>query len=417
MTQTSRKEPLPAVSTGAIVGRRREQQDTVWSGKVRLADGQTAVLICLADGMGGAVGGQRASELAVETFRGTFAADESNASLKSRLTKALDAANKAIAREIVGNPGLKGMGTTLIGAVLRGRALTWVSVGDSLLLEVTQRGVRRLNADHSYSELLDKAVQRGEMTRIEAQSSSQRHVLRSAVIGDRIAMTDADSRELQPGSWLVVASDGLLTLSMRRISAICATTRDGAELVKSLFAAIEAEMPSDQDNTTLAVARLSRSGGGKLLSGPVLAIVLGSVTLFLALGALAYLALTNEPALVPAAASGTQSQPAPPAAADDNSLPIENNQPDTPINTAKIVPFGDPGEHPPTRSLNRSSGQPAPPVDSKPKQGEAPPAKGAANVPAPAAPRPVKPASPAPAGPPSQPEAKDLTFKKPGDGA
>ena len=113
----------------ASQGARRYQEDAaaVWPHP----DAPSALLAVLADGMGGHVGGAKASQLvceqAIESFR------SSTGETPARLTQALIAANKAIARTVDEDPALSGMGSTMIAAVFDSTGLEWVSVGDSPL--------------------------------------------------------------------------------------------------------------------------------------------------------------------------------------------------------------------------------------------------------------------------------------------
>ncbi len=120
---------VSAYAVETAIGRRAEQQDSAWAGPVRLADGRSALLLLIADGMGGATGGKIASSVALDAFRAKFEADSDISSLKTRLRTAMDAANDAIAGGIAANRALEGMGTTFVGAVVSGSSVVWISVG------------------------------------------------------------------------------------------------------------------------------------------------------------------------------------------------------------------------------------------------------------------------------------------------
>jgi serine/threonine protein phosphatase PrpC len=238
----------------ATIGRRQQQQDSARLARVRLPDGREALLVIVADGMGGAVGGQIASERAVEAFAGHAAA--SDAPVADRLRGALNAANTAIVSAVATDPRLAGMGCTLIGAVVDGDRIDWISVGDSLLLVLADGKIDRLNADHSLAAVLDRSAQRGEISAAEAAASDQRHLLRSALTGDPIPLVDAGSATLGNGARVIAATDGILTLAFERMAALAsdAATVDGA--AGAIVDAVEAIMPDDQDNLTVVVAAI-----------------------------------------------------------------------------------------------------------------------------------------------------------------
>jgi protein phosphatase len=96
------------------------------------ADGKGEHLLFLvADGMGGHAGGDTASAVVTESFTEAYRA--ASGSTRERLQLALAAANAALAAAIADNSALKGMGSTLVAAVVSAAGLEWLSVGDSPL--------------------------------------------------------------------------------------------------------------------------------------------------------------------------------------------------------------------------------------------------------------------------------------------
>jgi protein phosphatase len=83
-------------------------------------------------------------------------------------------------------------------------------------------------------------------------------VLRSALTGARIDMTDRSERPLvlEPGDVVVLASDGIHSISEARIAGEAAAgTADAA--AEALLAAVDAAGEPYQDNTTVVVVRVS----------------------------------------------------------------------------------------------------------------------------------------------------------------
>src|SRR5580658_7800355 len=72
-------------------------------------------LYLLADGMGGARGGERASQLAVETVAGVLA--ETRHRDAAALLGAVEDANSRVFSEATRDPRLEGMGTTLVAVL------------------------------------------------------------------------------------------------------------------------------------------------------------------------------------------------------------------------------------------------------------------------------------------------------------
>lgn len=288
---SARAIELAAPASGEIIGRRDEQQDHHWVGPV-IQDDAEGVLIIVADGMGGHAGGQVASRMAVETFRDSFAGS-ARLNAGDRLRQALEAANSALAATAKMRPELRGMGCTLIGALCLERRLVWVSVGDSLLM-VAPRGsaIQRVNADHSMAPLLDRQARSGEITEAEALASDDRHVLRSALIGRKIPLVDQGDVALPPNAMVIAATDGLLSLPQTVFAKIVAEAASPETLIRRVLGAIESDMPTDQDNTTMAVVRnwapsaapsRGRPGSGRTLLAGLLFLGVAAILAIVAL--------------------------------------------------------------------------------------------------------------------------------------
>ena len=215
------------------------------------------LLLVLADGMGGHRGGARASRLAVSTFVDTFG--QAAGSVAARLRTSLDAANAAIGQYAAAQAQYAGMGCTLVACVVTAAAVHWISVGDSPLwrLRAGDAGrLERLNADHSMRPVLEDLVRRGRMTEEEIQGGAA-HQLRSAVMGEELTLVDEDAPpvRLGIGDGIVLASDGVETLSEEEIRRLCTECSTAGAVVSDLLDAVGAVGRPSQDNTTVVVYR------------------------------------------------------------------------------------------------------------------------------------------------------------------
>ncbi len=251
----------------ATQGARHYQEDmaAIWPGTddpflgdaalAPAADGE--LIAVLADGMGGHAGGALASRMACEQFLAACAGGGGAGS--ERLLAALEAANAAIAGHVAANPLLSGMGSTLVGVVFGSAGVEWVSVGDSPLLLYRRGEVARLNEDHSLAPELDRMAAAGRITVEEARRDPRRHMLRAAVTGEDIDLVDVSRRPLavEPGDYVILASDGLHTLDEAGIArAVAACAANGAAAVaEALIRAIEAARDPHQDNATVVAVR------------------------------------------------------------------------------------------------------------------------------------------------------------------
>ena len=246
---------------GQIAGTRPYQEDDyrVTAFPDRDPDG-CDLLMVLADGMGGHQGGAEASRLAVSSAVERFR--EATGGVTARLRASLNAANAAVGRDAA-DPRYAGMGCTLVACVVTDDEMVhWISVGDSPLWHLRVNGSRdagamhRLNADHSMRPVLDDLVRLGRMTLEEAEKGGGNQ-LRSAVTGEELTLVDAGAApvRLSSGDRIVLASDGLETLSQEEILSLSGGRRTSAAIVSDLLEAVEARNKPSQDNATVVVYR------------------------------------------------------------------------------------------------------------------------------------------------------------------
>lgn len=211
------------------------------------------LLMVLADGMGGHNGGAHASGLAVGKFIETFTSLKGKVS--ERLAKGLDVSNGSIRVESREDPDLQGMGCTLVGVFFDPDGIEWISVGDSPLWLYRDGKLAQINEDHSMAPIIAEQVDAGELTPEEAALHPHRNALRSALVGEDIPLIDASASPLvlKEGDKIILASDGLQTLSDDEIAAILSADEDAHGLAEQLIEAVEAKQRRGQDNTTVMV--------------------------------------------------------------------------------------------------------------------------------------------------------------------
>jgi serine/threonine protein phosphatase PrpC len=118
-----------------------------------------------------------------------------------------------------------------------------------------------LNEDHSLAPELDRMVAEGKLSAEEARRDTRRHMLRSAVTGDEIDMIDLPLSPIavEPGDFVVLASDGLATLEIHEIARVIqGYSADGPSAVaKALIRAVDAVREPHQDNATVLVVKVA----------------------------------------------------------------------------------------------------------------------------------------------------------------
>lgn len=240
----------------SIIGKRENQEDY---GEIYRSGSSGGVLAVIADGMGGQVAGEIASSNAVKEFVESFVSNNSQ-NLPLKLTLALNKANRSLARGISKNPKLQGMGATLIAAHIEPRSINWVSVGDSILYLYREKKLQRLNDDHSMMPVLQESVRRGKITAEESLVHPHRNALRSALTGDEIPIIDLREEPfpLKKGDLVVLATDGILTLSEPEISSILNRykAQPANVIADQLLEAVTQINKTRQDNTLVEVIKI-----------------------------------------------------------------------------------------------------------------------------------------------------------------
>jgi serine/threonine protein phosphatase PrpC len=178
-------------------------------------------LLLVADGIGGHYGGDVASTITADSFVRTYFAGSGNP--QERLKTSLSAANQAVADAQAKEPGLKDMGATLVAAFVEADTMSFVSIGDSLILRYREGELHRVNEDHSYMEIADReAIGSGDPALWrDVISRKGRDSITIAVLGRALEdfghTPQIESRKILPGDVLILSSDGLETLSMVQI--------------------------------------------------------------------------------------------------------------------------------------------------------------------------------------------------------
>ena len=171
-------------------------------------------MICVVcDGMGGAKAGNVASTTAAKTFIEALAdqpmtlRDESL--VKDVIADAAMAANRVVHEMARSSDEYKGMGTTLVGAVIRKGCANVVNVGDSRAYLISGDELVQITRDHS---LVEDMLARGDITKEEAQHHPNRNLLTRVIGTEPRVARDMFEVKLKKGDRLLFCSDGLTNL-------------------------------------------------------------------------------------------------------------------------------------------------------------------------------------------------------------
>ena len=162
------------------------------------------------DGMGGAAGGNIASALAVKVISDKITSSYNermrDSSIKNLLDSAIAAANIEVYDMAYSRPDLKGMGTTVVAVVVRNNVAYIAHAGDSRAYLVNENGVEQITVDHS---LVQNLVDRGEITKEEAEHHPNKNVITRALGVDKRIDVDFSEVDLYENETLVLCTDGL----------------------------------------------------------------------------------------------------------------------------------------------------------------------------------------------------------------
>jgi len=226
------------------------------------AVGPKGSLFMVADGMGGAVAGELASQMATDVIYrhlSTVWATDGETSqdrFAYRMKEALELANHRIFEYAREHPELRGMGTTATVAGVLGDGLWLAQIGDSRAYLARGGEVIQLTKDQS---LMQRLVDAGELTQDEADHSERRNIILQALGPDPRVKVDLTHQKLRRGDTLVICSDGLSSQVRREeIGELIETSNGLADLCDALIDLANGR--GGPDNITVVVARFEGEG-------------------------------------------------------------------------------------------------------------------------------------------------------------
>ena len=201
-----------AIFQATSVGDRRKNED-----RAGYAYSRDALLMMVADGMGGHVSGDRAAEVAVQVLAKAFSlaakptVDDPAAFLAHAFIEAHFAVNALVAGDRAGSAGSAGSDqqprTTLVAALVQNGQLWIAHVGDSRLYHLRNGRVTLRTTDHSQAQLL---LQQGLLTEADLRYHPSRNRLLASIGGEEVPRVEFTRRvTLQHNDVVALCSDGL----------------------------------------------------------------------------------------------------------------------------------------------------------------------------------------------------------------
>lgn len=164
-------------------------------------------LFIVADGMGGHNAGDYASRYSVSVMIDTIKEDQNTNPVKI-LRAGIEAANTAVLEKSLSEDRLRGMGSTMVAAVVAGDVVYVANVGDSRLY-IADDHLHQVTQDHS---LIAEMVRLGELTPEEGANHPDKNIITRAVGTSEEIKIDFFDFKPEHDSVFMMCSDGLYNM-------------------------------------------------------------------------------------------------------------------------------------------------------------------------------------------------------------
>ncbi len=223
--------------------------------------GYYGTLLAVSDGMGGALAGEVASRMAVETVRDRMLQLQAHDTygkmpFPERMRLAVEEANLVIHADGQTNQLHRGLGATFTSVAINGDHLYFAQVGDSRAYLIRQGQICRVTKDQS---LVQQLIDAGQITEEEAETHSYRNVILQALGAHNNVNVEVNSVHLCQLDTLLLCSDGLSgKIHANEIAEIVNEASDFKSACQALINL--ANERGGEDNITVIIVQFSGSG-------------------------------------------------------------------------------------------------------------------------------------------------------------
>ncbi len=179
-------------------------------------------LYIVADGMGGHLGGEYASKLAVKTVEAWIerlisdpdvtqitGVNTQDADIGDQLRHAIQEASRRIYQEAISDERYQGMGTTTVATMLDGHSLYIANVGDSRAYLIRDGNIQQLTEDHS---LVSEQIKAGVISEADARGHKLKNIITRSVGYQEDVEIDITIHQVKQDDKILLCSDGLSNL-------------------------------------------------------------------------------------------------------------------------------------------------------------------------------------------------------------
>src|SRR5256714_1259948 len=225
----------------------------------KLEIGDQGLVLVVSDGMGGALAGDVASRMAIDSVREILIGNDGkgcdpDSSLVDCLKHATMQANRAIHFKSLEDSRCSGMGATLTGAAIKDDKLDLVQVGDSRGYVIRGDQIKLATKDQS---LVQQLVDVGQISEEEAETHMFRNVILQALGAQKELSPVTGRLRLRRNDMLLLCSDGLSgKLRADDIRRIVGESNNDLQAACNALVE-EANNRGGEDNITVVLARFT----------------------------------------------------------------------------------------------------------------------------------------------------------------
>jgi serine/threonine protein phosphatase PrpC len=232
-----------AIYQQSAIGSRKTNQD-----RVGYSYSKNALVMVVADGMGGHAQGEVAAEIAVETITRRFQ-QEARSRIKSPpdfLLSCIVAAHRAIVSHAVERDLLECPRTTCVVCLVQNGKAFWAHSGDSRLYYYHDGKLLRQTSDHSR---VQQMIDQGLLTAEAAATHPERNKVYSCLGGVlQPQITVSDEMQMRPGDTVVMSTDGFWSQIPAATIGQMLQRRDIIGLIPELIIEAEKRAQGNSDN-------------------------------------------------------------------------------------------------------------------------------------------------------------------------
>ena len=234
------------IGNAQIIGT-REKQDDSFATSVQ----EYGLMAIVADGIGGYVNGNLASQIAVETYLDEFEKRDVTDNLSYFFQTTAVLANERIRDEFGEAKG----GTTVVSVVLIEDKMYWTSVGDSNIAVFRGGRIIEVNRKENVKNWLEDQYRAGAIGREEAMGSPMDKRLVNYVGYDGFKRADESDRPifLKKKDKVLIYSDGVEVLGQIELEAILSKRISAQDMADEIMTAIERKNVRSKDNSTIII--------------------------------------------------------------------------------------------------------------------------------------------------------------------